>query len=183
MLSRIRKNQASSIIIMVFLLIMQTNFALAEDTSGSGTAKEVSTFAMSPDLAGQLSNSVNLFTGDVNFSLNLVTLKGRNGMYVNVSVVYNSNVQNIVDTWNLEAPTGILGLGWLMNYGKIIVNHKNTGTHSDNEFYLVGGGVLNLLVAKIEGSETKYYTKIYNFWDISFDTVNEVWTIIKEDGT
>jgi hypothetical protein len=90
-------------------------------------APTVKTFALEPDITGAASNSVNLFTGDVALPLNLVSLPGQNGLDVNVSISYSSNVQDIVDTWNLEAPAGILGLGWSMDIPKIVADHKQTG--------------------------------------------------------
>ena len=39
-------------------------------------------------------DSVNLFRGDVNLSLDLVSLKGRNGLDFKVTASYGSNVKN-----------------------------------------------------------------------------------------
>src|SRR5437879_4076247 len=73
---------------------------------------EISSFNLSPDNIGSVKNSVNLFTGDLNLPINLVSIAGKEGLSVNVGIIYNSNVQNQVDTWNLDSPAGILGLGW-----------------------------------------------------------------------
>jgi hypothetical protein len=83
-------------------LIMAFSNVLAQE-SESTTAPKINTFSLTPDARGALGNSVNLFTGDVNLPLNLVTLPGRNGLDVGVNIAYSSNIQNQVDTWNVEA--------------------------------------------------------------------------------
>jgi hypothetical protein len=150
---------------------------------------------------GAASNSVNLFTGDVALPLNLVSLPGANGLDVNVSIAYNSNVQNIVDTWNLEAPTGILGLGWSMDIPKIVADHKQTGAREDDTYYLLEGGSSNRLVRTASGTDASgpyyvYETQNYQFWKIKYYyDISEItgsssygdgpnkWVITKEDGT
>ncbi|MGH7453859.1 MAG: hypothetical protein ACRENG_21085 [bacterium] len=152
--------------------------------SESTTAPKINTFALGPDARGAIGNSVNLFTGDVNFPLNLVTLPGKNGLDVSVTFSYNSNIQNIVDTWNVAAPTGILGLGWSMDYEKIIVDHKNTGSRFDDDFYLIAGGASNLFVrtgTALDGAY-EYEAKNYQLWKILCYTTDERWEITRENG-
>lgn len=148
-------------------------------------AFDIKTFALDPDEIGALANSINLFSGQVDLPLNLISMKGRNGLDVNVSISYSSNVKNIVDTWNLEAPTGVLGLGWQFGYSQIVVDHKQTGTMEDDEFYLMENGTSNKLICiEINPGNRKYKCKTYQFWDITYynnDSV-ERWEIIKEDG-
>jgi hypothetical protein len=164
-------------------------------------APAIKTFALQNDVVGVASNSVNLFTGDVALPLTLISLPGRNGLNVNVSVSYNSNVQNVVGVWNMEAPTGILGLGWMMDVPKIVADHKQTGTREDDDYYLVEGGVTNRLVRTTSGSDASgsfyaYEAKTYQFWKIKFyydiaELYNSTsygsgpnkWEITKEDGT
>ena len=62
-------------------------------------------------------DSVNLFRGDVNLSLDLVSLTGRNGLDIKVNASYNSNIKNDIDQSNASKPTGIMGLGW--NIGRV----------------------------------------------------------------
>jgi large repetitive protein len=162
-------------------------------------APEVKGFSLSPDNVGAAANSVNLYTGDLHLPINLVSLPGRNGLDVNVSIAYSSNVQNQVDTWNLEAPTGILGLGWNMDIPKIVVDTKQTGTREDDNYYLIEGGSSNKLIRTTSGSDATggyfvYETKNYQFWKIKFyyDITEAIgssiynwpnkWEIIKENG-
>ncbi len=134
-----------------------------DDGSSPSAAPNIKTFALDPNLKGAVGNSVNLFSGDVNLPVNLVSLPGLNGLGVNVTAVYNSNIQNQVDTWNLTAPTGVLGLGWSLDYPKIVRNHKNTGTRHDDEFYLLAGGSSTPLLRT--GTSTNgqtYYYRVKN---------------------
>ena len=59
------------------------------------------------------SEHVGLFTGQVNFPVNLVSRPGRNGLDLRFDMYYSTSVRNYAETWNAEAPTGVLGLGWL----------------------------------------------------------------------
>ncbi|HLG41526.1 MAG TPA: hypothetical protein VI461_17730, partial [Chitinophagaceae bacterium] len=158
----------------------------------------IKTFALQQDISGPASNSVNLFTGDVALPMNLVSLPGHNGLDVSVSISYGSNIQNIVDNWNLESPAGILGLGWSMDIPKIISDHKQTGTREDDDYYLLIGGSSNKLIRAASGSDAEgsyytYETKSYNFWKIRFyydpaelgynGSGANKWVIIQEDGS
>ena len=185
-------------IALLFVLALSVR-CYAQDAPTAAPA--VKTFALEPDITGAASNSVNLFTGDVALPLNLVSLPGQNGLDVNVSISYSSNVRHIVDTWNLEAPAGILGLGWSMDIPRIVADHKLTGTREDDTYYLLEGGSSNRLVRTVSGSDAggSYYvyeTKNYQFWRIKYYyDISEVfgstsygdgpnkWEITKEDGT
>jgi hypothetical protein len=147
-------------------------------------APKINPFSLNPDNLGSLSNSVNLFTGDLNLPLNLVSIPGDRGLGIDVTISYNStNIENIVDTWNLDSPTGILGLGWSMALPMIMVDNKQTGARDDDEFYLIDGGGAMKLVCVGSSSGIKYYkTKNYTNWNISFAGASDKWEIIKEDG-
>jgi hypothetical protein len=185
----------------LFLLpIFQFLPCFAQDESPT-SSPGIKTFALQPDVTGAASNSVNLFTGDVALPQNLVSLPGRNGLDVNVSIAYSSNVQHQVNLWNLEAPTGILGLGWSMDIPKIVADHKQTGTREDDEYYLVEGGASNRLIRTTSGSDANgsfyaYETKNFQFWKIryyydiaelydntGYGSGPNKWEITREDGT
>lgn len=179
-------------------------FSISVESNGQNNptaAPSIKTFSQQADISGAASNSVNLFSGDVALPINLVSLPSGNGLDVNVAIGYNSNVQKIVDTWNREAPTGILGLGWSMDIPKIVVDHKQTGTREDDTYYLIEAGSTNRLVRTISGSDagSSYYVyeaKSYKFWKIKYyydiferydltgygEGPNK-WEITKEDGT
>ena len=161
---------------------------------------QINTFATSPDLLGALSKSVNLFTGEVDLPLNLINLPDSHGLNINVSIHYNSNVDKIVTTNNIDAPGGILGVGWSMDIPQIISDNKGTGTREDDEFYLKEGGVTTKLICtkglkysppdpenpsdpSISDKMMTFKMLNYKPWVIIFSPDLEKWTIIKEDGT
>ncbi len=160
-----------------------STFALAQDVESVYTPK-INTFTLNPDNLGAIGNSVNLFTGDVNLPLNLLSLPGRNGLDVSVTISYNSNLQNLADIRSLEAPTGILGLGWSLDYEKIVMDHKGTGSRNDDEFYFVAGGASNPLVRTGLASDNPfiYETQNHQFWKIRCYSTTERWEITRENG-
>jgi RHS repeat-associated protein len=86
---------------------------------------------------GEVNRSVNLFRGDVNLSVSLVSLSGRNGLDVAVTAMYQSNVQGIVNTSNRDAPVGVLGLGWHLPIEMIVAESPGTATRDGNRYFLV----------------------------------------------
>lgn len=89
----------------------------ASTAGGSTQTPAIRTFQMDGSSQGAMASSVNLFRGDVNLSRTLFTLPGRapDGVLdVSLTIQYQSNVFRQAATWNADAPTGILGLGWDM---------------------------------------------------------------------
>lgn len=91
-------------------------------------------------------DSVNLFRGDVNLSLDLVSLTGRNGLDLKVTATYSSNVKNEIEQSNVDNPTGILGLGWGISFERIEVDQRESGSANDNRYFLVANNNSNELV-------------------------------------
>ena len=140
---------------------------------------------MKGDNIGAFANSVNLLTGELAVPLNLVSIPGRAGIGINISVNYNStNIENIVNLWNQDSPTGTLGLGWSLQTPLIFVDNKQTGTREDDEFYLSEGGasIKMICVGNSSGVRT-YKTKSFSNWIIKFTAGVERWEITKDDGT
>jgi hypothetical protein len=78
--------------------------------------------------------TVNLSTGNVSFPVHLVSLPGRNGLEFDLSINYSSGgIRQLVDTWTVEAPTGVLGLGWSFPQDKIV--RSCNGTTLDSAFF------------------------------------------------
>ena len=132
----------------------------------------------------QDNSTVQLATGTVSFPVRLFSLAGRNGLDFDLAISYNSGgIRKVADTSNLEAPTGLLGLGWSLPKEAIIRNTNSTGTSEDNVYYLLSGGNLYPLFRislpeMIEG-ET-YECENYNFWQIRYQRNRELWTVTKE---
>lgn len=144
---------------------------------------EVRTFQMNGGI-GDISKSINLFRGDVNLPLELISLPGRGDLDVKITLMYQSNIHNEVDIWNLEAPTGILGLGWTLPYEMITINNKGTAEIFDDEYYLVSGGTACRLYKSniAEDGAWCYETEDYKPWIIRYYKEAERWVIIKENG-
>ena len=144
----------------------------------------IKTFQIDSGGIGNITDSVNLFRGDINLPINLVSLPGRGGLEANVTLMYQSNIQNNVDTWNLESPTGLVGFGWSMPYDMIAINNKGNASISDDAYYLVSGGASNRLYKTGESDGSwEFELENYKFWDIRYNTQTEEWTVTKEDGS
>lgn len=98
---------------------------------------------------GALASSVNLFKGDVDLNHQLVNLKGRaqNGSdTLKMSIQYGSNVRHDALTWNVEAPTGILGLGWGLPLSLITLDGDGGPTPSGANYTISDNGISSTLV-------------------------------------
>lgn len=104
---------------------------------------QIQPFQLDGGGSGTIPRSVNLFRGDVGFSLNLVSLPGRNGLDVTVCGLYRSNVADAAVRRNLAAPTGVLGLGWTVPVDRITVDTNGSGAPADWEFALVRDDTAN----------------------------------------
>jgi large repetitive protein len=103
---------------------------------------EIRVFQFDSGAIGDLSGSVNLFRGDINLSQQLLVMPGRvqgDGLDVNVALLYQSNVYRDATTWNRDAPTSIVGLGWTLpgtyirlNEGQAITAGARTYTYVSN---------------------------------------------------
>src|SRR3954463_6765190 len=88
---------------------------MADDTTTQ--IPDIRTFQLDSNFTSELGDSVNLFRGDINLSQQLLSMPGRmqgDGLDVNVSLLYQSNVTRDAATWNRDAPTSVVGLGWSM---------------------------------------------------------------------
>lgn len=97
--------------------------------------------------ASTVTEGVNLFRGNVAFPLKLLSLPGRNSLTFDVTILYESNVERAVDTWNLEAAGDVLGVGWSMPYDRIVTDPRRTGTRLDDSYFLISQGQTTPLVA------------------------------------
>jgi RHS repeat-associated protein len=132
---------------------------------------------------GDVANSVNLFRGDVNFPFKLVELLGRNGLNVVVSAFYGSNVHAEVETWNQDAPTGVLGVGWSIPFQRIVVDGLQAGNNRSASFYLVAEGVSTRLypLGETQGV-ARFQLRTSPFWKIEYFRTEQYWVVSGEDG-
>ncbi len=165
---------------------MQTTTSANPTTSAqTATVPGIRLLQMDPAGIGRIAGSVNLFRGDVLLPLELLSLTSRGGLEAKVAASYQSNVFHDVNTWNVEAPTGILGLGWSMSYDAIIADHGDSISPFDTTFYMVdpNGGQTRLYLKKKLVDEWIFELESYRFWDIRYFPVQSIWKIITETGT
>ncbi|WP_437648789.1 RHS repeat domain-containing protein [Sorangium sp. So ce362] len=130
-----------------------------------------------PDAA----NLVNLFRGTVALPLPLLSLPGLNGNDVTIQASYNGEAASSADTWNVTAPTGLLGLGWSIPFEFISAE----GVGADTRYFLMGGASATELVCTDARDRTaiRFEPIDFKFWQVTYDATRELWTIVQEDGT
>ncbi len=162
-----------------------TTSANPTTSAQTATVPGIRLLQMDPAGIGRIAGSVNLFRGDVLLPLELLSLTSRGGLEAKVAVSYQSNVLHDVNTWNVEAPTGVLGLGWSMSYDAIIADHGDSISPFDTTFYMVdsNGGQTRLYLKKKLGDEWIFELESYRFWDIRYFPVQSIWKVITETGT
>lgn len=181
-MNRLLKTSSTFLLMVAFVGF---NHLAAGQSMGPLSGAEPKSFNLSPDNAGFLENSVNLFNGQVQFPFPLMSLSGRGtSLSYNATLFYNSaNVKEIATTRNQEAPAGPFGLGWSLDRPRIIADHKGTGSRDDDDFYLQEGGASHELVPSgSDGSLWVYKTKQYQPWKITYDPTTEEWVIRRETG-
>ena len=156
------------------------------DGNTLGTQAEtpaIRTFQIDPSGLGGIAESVNLFRGDISVPIELVTVTSRSGLEAGLRLVYNSNIKNGTDTWNLDAPTGPLGLGWTLGYEFIALDNRSTGARNNDRYYLIADGSSNRLhFLNITSTYWEFEAENYQFWQIRYYLAEEKWVIIKEEG-
>ena len=133
--------------------------------------------------ADDLLNAVDSFTGQVSFTLPLVNLPGRNGLDLILSASYSGPVWKSACTWNLDAPTGVLGLGWGLPLARIFaVFDKSAAPEAAAYFLAWRGGVRRLWCTGQSGNNWTYGTSGNDAWQITYNPSSQIWAIIDEDG-
>lgn len=142
-------------------------------------------FQLDASAVGDAAKSVNLFRGDVNMPLNLVHLGGPQDLDLILAGFYASNVGQQVNTWNLEAPTSILGLGWSLPFDYIGVSGGGTASWREGSYTLYSGGnahPLTLLGYDAEVTQLSFADSLNPLWSITYELNTELWTIVRDDG-
>lgn len=121
--------------------------------NGAAPAPAIRTFQMDSGAIGTLSSSVNLFRGDVNLNQTLFSLPGRspdNGLDVVLALQYQSNVYEPAHTWNREAATGVVGLGWSFPLTWIEASSGASPLASARQYILYDNGSPNPLIRQAD---------------------------------
>lgn len=94
-----------------------------------------------------IKNNVNLFRGDVNRTQTLFSmpgLKDGDGLGVDLSLLYQSNVDSTARLFNRDSPTSVVGLGWTLP-GNSIVRQDDGVLPAGARYALVSNGGANTL--------------------------------------
>ncbi|MCU0756396.1 MAG: hypothetical protein MUE46_14940 [Xanthomonadales bacterium] len=121
--------------------------------NGAAPAPAIRTFQMDSGAIGNLSSSVNLFRGDVNLNQTLFSLPGRspdNGLDVVLALQYQSNVHEQAHTWNREAATGVVGLGWNFPLTWIEASAGASPLDASRQYILYDNGSPNPLIRQAD---------------------------------
>ncbi|HVH12940.1 MAG TPA: hypothetical protein VM759_07810, partial [Longimicrobium sp.] len=145
---------------------------------------------MDAGAVGSIENSVNLFRGEVSLPLELVVLPGRNDLDLKVTAFYGSSVHQAVRTWNRDAPTGVLGVGWSLPVQAIVAAPRRAGSVLDDEMHLLadGGAVPLYRAGRLPDGSYAFQSRTHLFWRITYhpdadDPSRERWEVVKEDGS
>ncbi len=161
-----------------------TNTTETQSPSAQAQIPAERIFQIDPNGLGGIAQSVNLFRGDVSVPVNVVSLTSRSGVDASLTLTYSSNIGEQVDTWNLEAPTGPVGLGWAMGYEFIARDSALTAEPIEGTCYLVAGGSSNRLFrTAVTADYWEYEAESYLFWRIRYFPAREEWELVEEDGT
>lgn len=97
--------------------------ASSTDDVSSASTPLIRSQQFGDEQVGSLPKSVNLFRGNLILGVPLFTLPGKaddDTLTVDVALSYDSNVSQQVGTWNLDQPTGVLGLGWSLSLDAVV---------------------------------------------------------------
>ncbi|MGE8159877.1 RHS repeat domain-containing protein [Paraburkholderia sp. NPDC080076] len=109
----------------------------------------IRTFQMDASTVGVLKSSVNLFRGDVNLTQALFSMPGRtgnDGLQIDLSIQYESNVHQQAMTWNRDRPTGVLGMGWQLPVSAITLDTGGAPTPGAATYSINMAGVSSQLI-------------------------------------
>ncbi len=146
-------------------------------------------FQLDGSAIGDAAKSVNLYRGDVNLPLHLVSLDGPHGLNVSLSAYYSSNVDQQVSTWNRDAPTGIMGLGWSLPFDHIAFEGNGTASWLQGQFSLTTGGNSHpLTLLSYTGTEANqdeslcFADPLNPLWQFTYSPADESWQVQRDDG-
>jgi hypothetical protein len=164
----------------LLLLVSITTYS-QEPTARPTAAPQPTSFLQGVSSSASAMNTISLQTGEVTFPITLLSLPQARGFAPGISISYNSNVTNQVNTRNLESQSGPVGLGWTLDVPSITCNHRGTGTREDDEFFLSDGG--KLINIGSDQNEKSYTVASGQLWKIKYFKDKDMWHVIKEDGT
>lgn len=125
---------------------------------------------------------VDLSTGKLYIPLTLASLSGPNGFGEAFGIQYSTlGLPPLIRTWNQDAPTGILGLGWSFTTPSVI----RLGNGSIYDTFLLNGQklILTSIISDEEyGNTLSFVTAINSQLQIEYHTGFDRWIVIDSEG-
>ncbi|MEM7086234.1 MAG: hypothetical protein AAF489_08640, partial [Bacteroidota bacterium] len=135
------------------------------------------------DSAMGSSSSVNQSNGKLNINLELVSLKSYKDLNASFGINYDgAMVVKDAAATNEFAPQGVLGLGWGMTFTRILADNKLTATRDDDTYYLMEGGLNELIAVAKSPTRYDFKTKMHKPWKVYYYPLEEKWEIVKDNG-
>lgn len=125
---------------------------------------------------------IDLYRGQVRCSIALADLAGPNGMELSVEATYSSDVLDVATHWNIERPTGVLGLGWRLPSDAIFTDYSK-GVN-DPQYQLrasKASGRLYYAGQNADGT-LQFQCDNFSFWQVSYDQARRAWRVVRENG-
>ncbi len=158
--------------------------AMATERGGAPKSVPAYMLAGAPDHP-----EINLATGQVSLSRELFALQAGPDIEYGLQISYNSNTANQVETWNLDAPSGVVGFGWHFSRDQIIMMMDSSTMLPRYAMSLQGNMVQfkrNGVEKIIEREAECFVTEPYHFWKIRFmpalEPENEGWLVTLDNG-
>jgi hypothetical protein len=169
---------------LVFIFADET--AVQDPRNSRGAANNASSSVGIFDKLGAVDASVNQFSGDLNLSVPLVSLAGRNGLDVNISLNYSSDVSYIMNNENYVQQASWVGAGWSLVWGTIVANQHGTADIKDDEYFAIlpdGNRIKLIRIGDHTSNNFKLETAPY--WKVTRSmSSDEVigWTLVDPNG-
>lgn len=148
---------------------------------------DISSFQYDKAANGHIESNVNMYRGAICFQYNLVELSKHENVGISINAAYNSDIDKSLTKCNVEAPTGILGLGWRLTYEKIECEKADLGKSPECRNYRLttgdnsGSGAPLHLTGEKNGL-LYFENEIYDGSQIIYDCGREIWTITDQSG-
>jgi RHS repeat-associated protein len=124
---------------------------------------------------------VKLSNGKLSLKFSLLNEVGIQGVNLILDLTYTSDVAEEAVTWNREAPTNEIGLGWNLPLMMVTCDTQGVGGALGHRYFLNGAKLLP--IENDSGSNLLSFVSEKDLlWKISFDQSSNSWTIVKENG-
>lgn len=139
------------------------------------------------DASSAETGSVDLSTGKLAFPFDLISLPGDGGLDIKLTAVYSSaDIVELAGTWNDDAPTGPLGLGWALPETTIRSERYGTGVDAAHSFLLTHDGRSYPLRLTLSTTSTErvelYEPEGGPFWRLTYFPGRWRWSLVLETG-